>query len=206
MDATGRLGHKGPGHSEGRGRLESRWVATSGLVATLVLPPPSERRGAAVVVLGGSRGGLNEQDAIAFADAGFIALALAYFGILSLPRALLELPLEYVRVAIEWLRTQPEVGGRRVGLVGRSKGGELALRVAATVTATERRERMPGERGLIERDGVVLLPVRGRVDAIRPATTATPSCNRNPYTCATRRASGTVEERPPSHPSHPADA
>jgi hypothetical protein len=32
------------------------------------------------------------------------------------------------------------------------------------VRATERRERVPGERGLVERDGAVLLPSRGRVE------------------------------------------
>lgn len=104
-----------------------------GLVGTLVIPPLNIRRDASVMVLGGSQGGLDEQDAIAFAKAGFIALALAYFGEGSpLPRALVELPLEYVRLAIEWLRSQSEVAGQRVGLVGRSKGGELALQVAAT--------------------------------------------------------------------------
>ena len=112
--------------------LEFRPMDAVGFVGTLVIPPPNTRRGAAVVVLGGSQGGLDEQDAIAFAQAGFIALALAYFGEGSaLPRALVELPLEYVGLAIEWLRGQPELAGRRVGLVGRSKGGELALRVAA---------------------------------------------------------------------------
>lgn len=112
--------------------LERRPVISDGLVATLLLPPPSERRGPAVVVLGGARGGLDEHGAGALAEAGFVALALAYFGAESLPGALVEIPLEYVGRAIAWLRAQPEVGGRRVGLVGRSKGGELALQAAAT--------------------------------------------------------------------------
>lgn len=107
-------------------------MATGGVVATLVIPAPARRRGTAVVVLGGSQGGLDERGATAFAEAGFIALALAYFGVGSLPPALVEIPVEYVAAGLEWLRAQPEVGGRRVGLVGRSKGGELALRAAAT--------------------------------------------------------------------------
>jgi len=101
-------------------------------VGTLVVPPPTKRRGTAVVVLGGSGGGLDERGATTFAEAGFIALALAYFGVGSLPTALVEIPVEYVGAGLDWLRTQPEVGGRRVGLIGRSKGGELALRAAAT--------------------------------------------------------------------------
>jgi hypothetical protein len=35
---------------------------------------------------------------------------------------------------------------------------------SAILAATARRERVPGERGLVQRDGDVLLPVRGRVD------------------------------------------
>lgn len=84
------------------------------------------------MVLGGSQGGLDAQGAVAFAEAGFTTLALAYFGVEPLPAALLEVPVEYVGRAIDWLRAQPEVGGRRVGLVGRSKGAELALQVAAS--------------------------------------------------------------------------
>lgn len=127
-----------PGHERvapgvDREGLEFRPTDADGLIGTLVIPPLNIRRDAAVVALGGSQGGLDEQDAIAFAQAGFTALALAYFGAGStLPRALVELPLEYVRLAIEWIRSQPELADRRVGLVGRSKGGELALQVAAT--------------------------------------------------------------------------
>ncbi|MGI8411594.1 MAG: acyl-CoA thioester hydrolase/BAAT C-terminal domain-containing protein [Solirubrobacteraceae bacterium] len=115
-----------------RDGLQFRAVDAGGAVGTLVLPPLDQRRGAAVVVLGGSRGGLDDHDAIAFAKAGFMALALAYFGVGELPPALVEVPLEYVRRAIEWLRRQPELADRRVGVVGRSKGGELALLLAAT--------------------------------------------------------------------------
>lgn len=118
-----------------QGTLERRAVEAGGLVGTLIVPPAAERRNVAVVVLGGSQGGLVEQVAAAFAEEGFTALALAYFGAGALPPALLEVPVEYVGRAIEWLRAQPEAGDRRVGLVGRSKGGELALRAAATYPA-----------------------------------------------------------------------
>jgi len=132
MAAADSSEHERAARDVDREGLEFRPVDEVGLVGTLVIPPPSGRRGMAVVVLGGSQGGLDEHDAIVFARAGIIALALAYFGEGSLPRALLEIPLEYVRLAIEWLRSQSEVAGQRVGLVGRSKGGELALQVAAT--------------------------------------------------------------------------
>lgn len=131
MESTRSVGGEGTAGGDAPRTLERRTVLSDELAATLVLPPPGERRGPAVVVLSGARGGLDDHGAEALAQAGFVALALAYFGAQSLPRALVEIPLEYIGRAIAWLRAQPEVAGRRVGLVGRSKGGELALQTAA---------------------------------------------------------------------------
>jgi pimeloyl-ACP methyl ester carboxylesterase len=58
-------------------------------------------------------------------------LAAAYFGVEPLPSVLCEIPVETVAAAGEWLRRRPEVRCGRVGLVGGSKGAELAL-LAAT--------------------------------------------------------------------------
>ena len=63
---------------------------------------------------------------------GFAALALAYFADQDLPREFVGLPLEYFAEAIEWLRSRAEVGGRRIGVLGMSRGGELALLLGAT--------------------------------------------------------------------------
>lgn len=84
-----------------------------------------------VVILGGSEGGLFEPRARAFASNGFAALTLAYFGYPNLPDELVEIPLEYVERATAWMKTRPEVRAGRLGLVGGSKGGELALLVAS---------------------------------------------------------------------------
>jgi dienelactone hydrolase len=62
---------------------------------------------------------------------GLAVLAAAYFGVEPLPSALCEIPVETVAAAGEWLRRRPEVRSGRVGLVGGSKGAELAL-LAAT--------------------------------------------------------------------------
>jgi hypothetical protein len=48
----------------------------------------------------------------------------------------------------------------------------------AILAATARRERVPDERGLVERDGEVLLPVRGRVDVALEL--AAPVCVQRP--------------------------
>jgi dienelactone hydrolase len=84
-----------------------------------------------IIILGGSEGGLFEPRARAFASNGFAALTLAYFGYPNLPDELVEIPLEYVERAANWMKAQPKVKAGGLGLVGGSKGGELALLVAS---------------------------------------------------------------------------
>jgi hypothetical protein len=73
----------------------------------------------AVLVVGGSDGGTRFQYVAALLAAhGFAALALGYFAHEDLPAELVEIPLEYFVEGIEWLRRRPEVGGRRVGVLG----------------------------------------------------------------------------------------
>lgn len=85
-----------------------------------------------VVVLGGSGGGVRGELAAALARHGLTCLALEYFGGAALPAALAEIPLEYLEAAVGWLIARPEVAGLPVGVVGGSKGGELALLAAST--------------------------------------------------------------------------
>jgi dienelactone hydrolase len=87
-----------------------------------------------VLVLGGSDGGLAPyimREAALLARHGFAALALAYFYMGSLPYRLAGIPLEYFGDAIRWLKDQPSVRGDRLGVVGTSRGGELALLLGA---------------------------------------------------------------------------
>ena len=83
----------------------------------------------AVIVLGGSSGALawSSQVAALLARRGFAALALGYFGLDGLPPQLLEIPLDYFAGAFEWLTAQPGVVPDAVGVVGISRGAELAL-------------------------------------------------------------------------------
>ena len=113
------------------GEVIRRPVEEEGLVGTLFRPSaPSAYP--AVITLGGAGGGLSEGGARSFASEGFAALALAYFGADTLPRELVEIPLEYFGKAISWLGAQPGVDAERVAVVGNSKGGELALLLGAT--------------------------------------------------------------------------
>jgi dienelactone hydrolase len=110
-----------------------RSVRDRGLVGTL-FEPHGHRRRRALIVVSGSEGGIAyaQVQAAMFASHGFDALALAYFdptGSLDggLPRKLSLIPLEYFGTAIDWLRHQPTVDANRIGIVGTSKGAELAL-------------------------------------------------------------------------------
>ena len=112
-------------------QVTRRPVREAGIVATLFTPKAAGPH-PAVIWLGGSDGGLAEGFAALLASHGFAALSLAYFGIDPLPPQLVEIPLESLKAGIDWLKTQPEVDGQRIGLMGVSKGAELALLLAAT--------------------------------------------------------------------------
>ena len=113
------------------GEVIRRPVEEEGLVGAL-LRPSAPSACPAVITLGGAGGGLSEGGARSLASEGFAALALAYFGADTLPRELVEIPLEYFEKAISWLRAQPGVDAGRLAVVGNSKGGELALLLGAT--------------------------------------------------------------------------
>lgn len=108
-----------------------------GVVATLYLPAASEvpgRRVPAVITLGGSEGGSEGAmvSAGALAHQGFAALALTYFGAPGVPAMLREIPLEYFERALRFLERHDAIRPDRIGVLGRSRGGELALLLGAT--------------------------------------------------------------------------
>ena len=107
-------------------------VMDDGLIATLHLPSGTGPR-PAVIVLSGSGGGI--ASAIVWGEPlaalGYAVLSVAYFAMDGLPADLVEIPLEYVKHAIDWVRAHPAIDATRVGLLGHSRGGEAALLVAA---------------------------------------------------------------------------
>jgi dienelactone hydrolase len=108
-----------------------RQVPADDLVAE-VFEPPGEGPHPGVVLLGGSSGGFPSRRAASLlASRGFAVLALAYFGVGDLPRKLVEVPLEYVDRAVAWLANADAVADPPFGVVGWSRGGELALLTGA---------------------------------------------------------------------------
>jgi len=103
-------------------------VRADGLVGTFYEPAGSGRH-PVVLVLSGSGGGVPRAAGHAggLASRGYAVLALAYFGAEGLPRALSSIPLEYFGTAIRWLQRQPSVDPERIGVLGGSRGAELAL-------------------------------------------------------------------------------
>lgn len=101
------------------------------VVGTFTVPDrPGPHPG--VVALSGSGGGVPSWWGGLLAPHGIAVLAAAYFGVDPLPSALCEIPVETVAAAGDWLRRRPEVRNGHVGLVGGSKGAELALLAATT--------------------------------------------------------------------------
>jgi dienelactone hydrolase len=108
-------------------------VKEDGLVGTL-FQPAGDGPFPTVLVVGGSAGRevFSGQCAALLAGHGYASLALSYFAAEGLPRDLVGIPLEYFARAIGWLRARPFARGDGVAVVGRSRGGELALLLGAT--------------------------------------------------------------------------
>jgi dienelactone hydrolase len=104
-------------------------VRDGGLVGTLYAPAGEPRPG--VLLLGGSEGGLHEDDAALLAAHGYAVLALAYYGLPGLPATLRDIPLEYFGRALRYLRGPGRTAGGPA-VIGASKGGEAALLAGAT--------------------------------------------------------------------------
>ncbi|XP_062823239.1 uncharacterized protein LOC100562400 [Anolis carolinensis] len=99
------------------------------LRATLFLPPgPGPFPG--ILDLYGSGGGLVEYRASLLASRGFVTLALAYLAFEDLPVFPEVLDLDYFGEAVEFLKKQEQVQSTRIGVIGISKGADLALAVA----------------------------------------------------------------------------
>jgi dienelactone hydrolase len=105
-------------------------VHSDGLVG-MFYEPAGPGRHPAMLVLSGSGGGTPpaSNHAGGLASRGYAVLALAYFGVEGLPRSLSNIPIEYFGTALQWLERQPSVDPKRIGVLGGSRGAELALLV-----------------------------------------------------------------------------
>uniref|UniRef100_A0A8C3LH34 Bifunctional peptidase and (3S)-lysyl hydroxylase JMJD7 n=1 Tax=Chrysolophus pictus TaxID=9089 RepID=A0A8C3LH34_CHRPC len=83
-----------------------------------------------LIDLYGSGGGLVEYRASLLASRGFVTLALAYMAFEDLPAMPEVLELDYFQEAIDFLQKQQQVKDAGIGVLGLSKGADLALSMA----------------------------------------------------------------------------
>lgn len=97
--------------------------------------PPGDEPAPAVVTLHGSDGRPLGDLSRMLASRGFRTLALQYFDGVGetdeLPNTLLNIPVEYVGAAVDWLLADDRTLGDSVGVFGISRGAELGLLAAA---------------------------------------------------------------------------
>lgn len=102
------------------------------IVGVFLMPREISQPTPALIVLGGSEGGVNEGWATVLASKTRLpTLALGYFGVQGLPPTLENIPLETIGKALEWLAKQPNVASDCFGVIGASRGGELAILAAS---------------------------------------------------------------------------
>ena len=108
-------------------------VRENGFVGTLGYPDDGGRF-PGVLALGGSDGGTPEYFFNLLVPEGFACLALPYWGTKDTAPALSEIPLEHMERGLRFLAQHPAVAADhgRVGVIGASRGGELALVIAST--------------------------------------------------------------------------
>ncbi len=89
----------------------------------------NDQKAPTLILFGGSEGGTGFGDLWApkLNDMGYHVLSMAYFGEEGLPEQLELIPLEYLDKAIGWLDDQQGGTAKKFGLIGVSKGAELAL-------------------------------------------------------------------------------
>ncbi|NLI07016.1 MAG: acyl-CoA thioester hydrolase [Thermotogaceae bacterium] len=102
------------------------------IVGVFLMPHEISKPTPALIVLGGSEGGVKEAWAAIIASKTRLpTLALGYFGAEGLPPTLENIPLETIEKALNWLARQPNVVSDSFGIIGASRGGELAILAAS---------------------------------------------------------------------------
>ncbi|XP_026538351.1 bile acid-CoA:amino acid N-acyltransferase isoform X2 [Notechis scutatus] len=99
----------------------------SGKVRGALFLPPGPGPFPGLIDLFGGAGGLIEFRAGLLASKGFAVLALAFFAYDDLPQTLEVIDLEYFEEASRLLLKNPKVRGPGLGVIGLSKGAEIAL-------------------------------------------------------------------------------
>ncbi len=107
--------------------LNIKGVAKRDSIIANYYVPKSDKKLSTIIFIGGSGGNFREERTSLYASEGYAVLDLKYFKYETLPNGIIEIPLEYVEKAHKWLKEQPEIDSEKIGIIGRSRGSELAL-------------------------------------------------------------------------------
>lgn len=110
--------------------LEHRIIERADFRAELWLPPGKGLH-PAIIVLGGSSGAPSRIRSALLAARGYAVLNLLYLDTEPWPPELVEVPIEKLTRALDWLADIDAVDGERIGVYGASKGAEFALLAAS---------------------------------------------------------------------------
>ncbi|KAM9305568.1 acyl-coenzyme A amino acid N-acyltransferase 2-like [Gastrophryne carolinensis] len=102
-----------------------------GSVRGTIFFPTGEGTYPGIIDMYGGGGGLAEYRASLLASRKFVVFALAYFGYEDLQPSFQNLHLEYFEQAANLLLSHPKVAGQKIGVLGVSKGAEIALVLAS---------------------------------------------------------------------------
>ncbi|XP_056390448.1 acyl-coenzyme A amino acid N-acyltransferase 1-like [Hyla sarda] len=141
--------------------IQKNQIQEGRIRGTLFYPTDGKGSYPGIIDLYGGAGGLAEYRASLLASRGFVVLALAYFGYSDLPRSFQKLQLEYFEEAADLLLNHPKVSMPKVGVLGVSKGAEIALVLASFLPQIGATVSINGTcsvyGGTIYRDGEVLI-------------------------------------------------
>jgi dienelactone hydrolase len=106
---------------------------TQSFTGTVCVPVGAHGKYPAIILLGGSEGGDSmSRSAAKFAAHGYVTASVSYFGSPGQQKTLVDVPIETVGAAVAALAKRSDVDASRIGILGGSKGGELALLAAAS--------------------------------------------------------------------------
>ena len=107
--------------------VEIHSLLDEGLAANVYTPPGKPRGG--IITITGSNGGYETAHAPLLASHGYLTMSLALFAAEGVPQHMIELPIEYMEKALDWMAG--ELGHTRIGMIGWSKGAESVLMAAS---------------------------------------------------------------------------
>ncbi|XP_048251941.1 acyl-coenzyme A amino acid N-acyltransferase 1-like [Haliotis rufescens] len=109
-----------------------RIVVREGPLRGTLFLPPGEGPFPGLIDMSGSIGGLVEYRAALLASRGFACFALSYFRYDDLPSSMADIDFDYILGAVDWLASHPHVQVGGIGVIGASKGGEVAFLLGMT--------------------------------------------------------------------------